>query len=753
MSNKYKNCLLEIRIECWIGHLLLWQFFCLGRYVIDLLLILWYNSNNLKYKIEERNYVNMKNKIAAVIMALIMVLPASLMTPVLAYDLPSEYWGLNDLYAQALDNNDHAATAQYGSEIVDLILKEPKNDQTSNIIGSRAYEAAFAYYFLGDYQNAVKYFNIYIPYGKEMNWIDGVKISEDFVKQLTSSLDLYLYTDTEQKYFGARNEPHGVLYGQVSEKTQPGESMVLLYLEYGDESYFDWANVVMKNAKDQGKAVEVALNFKNEGNDVRAVSASDSYLTSLYSVLSAYPEVPVYLRIGAEMNIWGIPCTPDEFKAAFVNIALKMRNMGNVATVWSVAHTSKWPSEEWPYAIEDFYPGDEYVDWVGVNAYPTKYFNGRKWDGKEQFNEICFKAGYSSDPVIMIQEVVEKFGDRKPVMVSECGSAYKTNGELNEYHSDWAIERLREMYTYIPMVYPQVKLIAYFNKNISYEYNYYDFEGAPELGAEYSSIVKSPWFIQGSAQNSAQTYFQKADDTINIDGDAVLGTYSHLFGADSLTVEYYLDQQLIHTSEQEPYQLELKDIKGTHTLRVSAKGNNGNAIERTYTIKSSKTSQSAEEFGDTSELSAVQKSALDYVIQNGIVNGYEDNTIRPYNTLTRAEFSAMICRMKGYELEEDCTFSDASSHWASKYINACVKSGAINGVGDNKFEPDSNITFEQAVKIITVVSGMADGSEQYPQGFVDVGEAEGLFENLTSKEIGSALKRIDAAMMMAQAIK
>ena len=46
-------------------------------------------------------------------------------------------------------------------------------------------------------------------------------------------MDVYKYTDVEQKYFGARNEPHGVLYGQVSEKTQQNDSMILLYLEYG----------------------------------------------------------------------------------------------------------------------------------------------------------------------------------------------------------------------------------------------------------------------------------------------------------------------------------------------------------------------------------------------------------------------------------------------------------------------------------------------------------------------------------------
>src|SRR5699024_1292305 len=102
----------------------------------------------------------------------------------------------------------------------------------------------------------------------------------------------------------------------------------------------------------------------------------------------------------AEMNIWGNTATPDEFKTAFITIANYMRQLPNIATVWSAAHTSTWKSDSFPYTADDFYPGDEYVDWVGVNCYPNKYFDGQVWEGESKFNEICFKTGYSADPVL-----------------------------------------------------------------------------------------------------------------------------------------------------------------------------------------------------------------------------------------------------------------------------------------------------------------------------------------------------------------
>ena len=49
-----------------------------------------------------------------------------------------------------------------------------------------------------------------------------------------------------------------------------------------------------------------------------------------------------------------------------------------------------------PYTADDFYPGDEYVDWVGVNCYASKYFQGRVWQGESRYNEVCFKTGYLS---------------------------------------------------------------------------------------------------------------------------------------------------------------------------------------------------------------------------------------------------------------------------------------------------------------------------------------------------------------------
>lgn len=697
--------------------------------------------------------MNLKKRTLGMLLAAALTLSA---TPGLAYDLPSSYWSINDQYGIAVENNDNAGIIEFGTKIVDLISKEESNEQTQNILASRSYNVGFSYFLTGDYQNAEKYFNLHIPYGKQLGWDENVYIASQFSKQLHSTLEVYQHTNTEQKTYGVKNEPHGVLYGQVSEETQPDDSMLLLYLEYGDTASFDWAKRVLGEASSQNRSIELALNFPNQGDTARSVSASDSYLSALYSLLSPYPNVPIYLRIGAEVNIWGNVSKPEEFKSAFRTIADKMHGLPNISTVWSVAHTSTWESDSFPYTADDFYPGDDCVDWVGVNCYSNKYFDGQIWNGISRFNEICFKTGYSADPVLMVQDIVNAYGDRKPIMISECGSAYQTTGSVNETHEQWAANYAEQIYSFIPMVYPQVKLIAYFNKKIPHEVNYYDLHGSSVLAAAYNKVTKSPWLIQKSNQNSAQTFFKKADGTITTDGTLTLSTYPHLYGSDSITVDYYLDGTLQKTTSEIPYTTELNNLTDSHILKVTAKGNNGAEISREYTIESSKKSEKTENtgtFSDIASLSAIQKQAIDYVVQNGIITGYEDNTLRPDNTITRAEFAAMICRMKKYTTDTPCTFDDAKDHWGTNYINACVKAGAINGVGNNQFAPNDQILFEQAVKIVTVVSGKANSDAHYPDGFIAAAVGANMLENLTNTKLGTPLNRMDAAMIMYNAMQ
>jgi len=80
--------------------------------------------------------------------------------------------------------------------------------------------------------------------------------------------------------------------------------------------------------------------------------------------------LPAYVRIGYEFNgtKWN-GYHPDSYRAAFVRITDSIRARGlEVATVWDF-------SMDGDLNFEDYYPGDAYVDWWGINIFTASDFS------------------------------------------------------------------------------------------------------------------------------------------------------------------------------------------------------------------------------------------------------------------------------------------------------------------------------------------------------------------------------------------
>ncbi len=107
---------------------------------------------------------------------------------------------------------------------------------------------------------------------------------------------------------------------------------------------------------------------------------------------------------------------------------------------------------------------------------------------------------------------------------------------------------------------------------------------------------------------------------------------------------------------------------------------------------------------------------LDFV-SKGYVAGYEDNTFRPENSITRAEFVRVLNQVFKFEEKGAENFTDVNnSDWY--YNDVCIgaKAGYIKGYEDGTFRPNSPITREEASKILaTVLNLKGDGT----LGFTD----------------------------------
>lgn len=107
----------------------------------------------------------------------------------------------------------------------------------------------------------------------------------------------------------------------------------------------------------------------------------------------------------------------------------------------------------------------------------------------------------------------------------------------------------------------------------------------------------------------------------------------------------------------------------------------------------------------------------------GIIKG-DENGMRLEDNITRAEFSAIICRLAGISNPTGMkqSFDDVDeNHWANGYISTAVSLGIVNGMGDGTFAPEANITYNQALKMMVCLLGygpVAENKGGWPNGYI-----------------------------------
>lgn len=113
-------------------------------------------------------------------------------------------------------------------------------------------------------------------------------------------------------------------------------------------------------------------------------------------------------------------------------------------------------------------------------------------------------------------------------------------------------------------------------------------------------------------------------------------------------------------------------------------------------------SYAAESANGQSEKTSKEMFILSYL---GIIEVTEDES--KVKTVTRGDFSEYICKaFKIGEVTDKVYFIDVQSDcWAAKYINALYESGIVSPAADKMFNPNDNITYEQACKMLVYALG------------------------------------------------
>jgi hypothetical protein len=95
---------------------------------------------------------------------------------------------------------------------------------------------------------------------------------------------------------------------------------------------------------------------------------------------------------------------------------------------------------------------------------------------------------------------------------------------------------------------------------------------------------------------------------------------------------------------------------------------------------------------------------LDYLVNEGVVEGYDDGTFQPLNLINRAEFTKMVVEGVGGITPDETVykkcFTDVQEDWYAKYVCYAEDEGWVQGYGNNNFKPGASITRTEAMKII-----------------------------------------------------
>ena len=137
-------------------------------------------------------------------------------------------------------------------------------------------------------------------------------------------------------------------------------------INYG--SGIEWASGLVELYPN--KNLQIGLYLVDSCDDIvnGKLNYEIDYLANYIDDLALH-NIHVYLRIGYEFDNPYNNYEPSTYQKAFKHIVIRFRRMGiaNVAFVWhSYAQATK-------LSIDNWYPGDTYVDWCGVSIFEQPY--------------------------------------------------------------------------------------------------------------------------------------------------------------------------------------------------------------------------------------------------------------------------------------------------------------------------------------------------------------------------------------------
>ena len=671
----------------------------------------------------------MKTKILSFLLAIIMSIGT---LGSVVYAEPDPYWAAQKEYNTAMENGDDLGIVSAAQKIQARYANE-HNETAYNRMATPTYQAALAYERLGmfteagaEYEKAISYSewlvkNASTEASRAAN-AENIKAYERHLRYFNIGPEVYALTSNKESvvYYGELNEPEIGTYSGLCGTYNDGlQSGYLLYVQYANDGFSDYEHYLPKTS--DVYYLTAAWNSENENEqDLRDVVSgkTDEYMISELKYLESYtkshPNVRILLRIFAEQNVWKpldscgndrvkIKAYADLYISAYKHIAEAARKYApSVALVFSPVDYGQWYTEP-----EDFYPGDEYVDWIGMSTYYNK--NSQETNKIGDKGDKNLARGLYNLPVVRTAEIMELAEKHsKPVLIAECGFAYGSyDGLQNE---TYAREKMQDLYSYINVVYPQVKLINYFNANTSNYYRLYDdtpYSSGQSVNANMRKAYESAILENGSiasvlnSSDSAKSYTKLVNFKENTDKLELVAYFDYATVSDE-KVEYILNGAKVGNTSNK-LTLNASTLKaGCNTLEVVFTAGK-TKITKKYLIYKDINGDIDCKLSTMTDINGNEwfAESIGFCLNKGLLSGTTATTVSPLNNTTRAQLITILYRYAGSPaVKGNNPFVDITADWYKNPVIWAAENDVVNSVSGSSFRPNENITREDLAEML-----------------------------------------------------
>ena len=631
-----------------------------------------------------------------------------------------DLWSLQQQAQAYADAGNLSAAIPIWIRLVDGFVAKGGPDGYTNA-ALYAKDLGQAYDKLGQYDAAVPYYDREAIYWAKAGHADWGAADAQRADALRTVVRLFAQAPPAAPRQPARLEPAAGAYLGAYTEVDPliGNDYTraagvlgkhpALFLAYGhwgqafDQRYFD-------HARAAGAALQIALQ-PDAGLDQVQV---DDWLTA-FALQVSRAGIPVFIRFASEMNGDWVAWhgDPPRYRQKFKLVADYIhRTAPNAAMVWS-------PNPVPVTGIDDYYPGDDAVDWVGLSVYQDYYSNGHT----DQPNT------YDS-PLDQITAVYGRYAGRKPLMIAEGAVAHRELATGSD-RTGWAVANLVRLYAYAPLLFPRLKAVTWFDVNEAPPYgghhvsDYSLTDSAPVLAAWRQQTASDWWLTSVPAATTPALGWKEVPAGAAgpaQSGPTTIAAYVKLMSPYVGKVEYSLNGGPALTASTPPFAVKA-DLAAYNGQRIpvdvtvytgtddpAAPGPAAGGVGTQATTRRFWLQVGAPALPDVTGHWA--EAAIRRLAQASVISGYDDGSFRPEEPISREAFIKLAVAASGGapNAAADAGFNDVpADRWSYGYVAAAVQAGLLvpDEYAGGTLDPGGPIS-RQELAVIAARTGHAD---------------------------------------------